>query len=147
MSIDAVVIDASVTAAWLLPDQHDEAAAQVYARVRSSTIDVHAPQSWLWQCGDVIANAVRHGRVAPDDAMLMWSVLDAVRTRVEFATPEPNQVRACLALAVDHALTLHDAAYLWLAMSLKLPLLTHDERLAAAAARQSVPTLRLQDLQ
>ena len=78
--------------------------------------------------------------------MLMWSVLDAIRTRVELAAPEPNQVRACLALAVDHALTLHDAAYLWLAKSLKLPLLTHDERLAAAAARQSVPTLRLQDL-
>lgn len=146
MKADAVVIDASVTAAWLLPDEHDAAAAEVYALVRSSTIDVHAPESWLWQCGDIIANAVRRRRVSADDAMLMWSVLDAVRTRVELATPEPNQVRACLALAVDQSLTLHDAAYLWLALSLKLPLLTHDERLAAAAARQSVPTLRLQDL-
>lgn len=146
MTVEAVVIDASISAAWLLPEAHDAAAAAVYARVRDSTLEVHAPESWLWQSGDVIANAARRGRVEPDDAMLMWSVLDAVRTRVELATPEPNQVRACLALAVDHALTLHDAAYLWLALSLKLPLLTHDERLTAAAVRQSVPTLRLQDL-
>jgi len=31
-----------------------------------------------------------------------------------------------------------------LAMSLKLPLLTHDEKLAAAAARQSVDVPRLE---
>jgi len=146
VSVDAVVIDASVSAAWLLPEEHDSAAAAVYARVRNSTLEVHAPESWLWQSGDVIANAVRHRRVGADDAMLMWSVLDAVRTRVELASYEPNQVRACLALAVDHALSLHDAAYLWLALSLKLPLLTHDARLAAAAKKQSVPTLRLSDL-
>src|SRR4051812_29600001 len=94
VSLDAFVLDASVTASWLLPDQHTEASRRVYARVRGSTVDVHAPDLWLWECGNIIANGVRRQRVTPADSMLLWSVLDAVRTRVELATLEPAQVRA-----------------------------------------------------
>ena len=144
MATDAFVLDASVTASWLLPDEHTEASRRVYAHVRGSTVDVHAPELWLWECGNIIANGVRRKRVTPADAMLLWTVLDAVRTRVELATLEPAQVRACLVLALDHGLSVHDAAYLWLAMSLKLPLLTHDATLAKAAARQSVQVLTLE---
>src|SRR5512138_3376209 len=144
VSLDAFVLDASVTASWLLPDGHTDASRRVYARVRGSTVDAHAPDLWLWECGNIIANSVRRQRVTPSDATLMWSVLDAVRTRVELAALEPAQVRACLVLALDLGLSIYDAAYLWLAMSLKLPLLTHDETLAAAAAKQSVDVLRLE---
>jgi len=72
-------------------------------------------------------------------------VLDAIRTRVELASLEPAQVRACLVLALDLQLSIYDAACLWLAMSLKLPLLTHDDKLAAAAGKQKVGVLRLED--
>ena len=85
-------------------------------------------------------------RVTPADALLMWGVLDAARTRVELAALEPAQTRACLALGFDLELSLFDAAYLWLAKSLRLPLLTHDERLAAAAAHQSVNVLTVEDI-
>lgn len=145
VSTEAFVLHTSATAAWLLPDAHSAAADRVYTRVRASTVDVHAPDSWLWECGNIIAGAVRHGRVDSADALLMWSVLDAVRTRVELSTLEPNQVRACLVLAMDHGLSIHDAAYLWLAKSLGLPLLTHDEALARACAALKVPVLSLED--
>jgi len=144
VSADAFVLDASVTASWLLPDEHTEASRRVYARLRGSTVDAHAPDLWLWECGNIVANSVKRQRVTPADATLLWSVLDAVRTRVELAVLEPAQVRACLVLAIDLGLSIYDAAYLWLAMSLKLPLLTRDDRLAAAAARQSVTVLRLE---
>lgn len=142
---DAFVLHSSVTAAWLLPDEHTDAADRVYSHVRASTVDAHAPDAWLWECGSIIANGVRRGRIDSADALLMWSVLDAVRTRVELSSLEPAQVRACLVLAMDHGLTLHDAAYLWLAKSLGLPLLTHDEALAEACAKQKVPVLRVED--
>jgi predicted nucleic acid-binding protein len=142
---DAFVLDASATAAWLLPDEHSEAADRAYTCLRASTVDAHAPEGWLWECGNIIANGVRTGRVDSADALLMWSVLDAVRTRVELSTLEPPQVRACLVLAMDHGLTIHAAAYLWLAKSLGLPLLTHDESLARACSKQKVPVLRLED--
>jgi predicted nucleic acid-binding protein len=141
----AVIIDASVTAAWLLPDEHGESARRVYARIRLGELELHAPELWLWECGNIIANSVAQRRMAPADAMLTWSVLDAIRSRVELTSPVPAQIRAALTLALDHALALQDAAYLWLALSLKLPLLTHNRKLAAAA-RPAVEVLTLEDL-
>jgi len=145
MTAPALVLDASVTATWLLPDEHTQASRRVYAELRRSTVEVHAPELWLWECGNIIANGVRRRRLTAPDALLLWSVLDAVRTRVELATLEPAQVRACLVLGIDLGLSIYDAAYLWLATSLKLPLLTHDDRLSTAAAKQSVRVLRLED--
>jgi predicted nucleic acid-binding protein len=147
MSPEALVLDASVTAAWLLPDERTPAAERAYGRLRAQGFVAHAPELWLWECSNIIANGVRRGRVRPSDAMLLWGLLDAVRTRVELTVLEPGQVRAALALAIDHGLSSHDAAYLWLASSLKLPLLTHDERLADAARQQRVPVLAVEDLQ
>jgi predicted nucleic acid-binding protein len=145
VSHDAFVLDASVTASWLLPDEQSEPSDRVYAKLRASLVDAHAPDLWLWECSNIIANGVKLARITPEDGLLVWSVLDAVRTRVELATLQPAQTRACLTLAFDLGLSVYDAAYLWLAMSLKLPLLTHDERLAAAAARQSVRVLTVED--
>lgn len=145
MTAEAFVLDASVTALWLLPENQSEAADRVYAKLRASLVDAHAPELWLWECSNLIANAVRQRRMTADDGLLTWSVLDAVRTRVELATFEPAQTRACLALAFDVGLSIHDAAYLWLAKSLKLPLLTHDEQLAAAARSRSVAVITVKD--
>jgi predicted nucleic acid-binding protein len=60
--------------------------------------------------------------------------------------PEPAQARAALVLAIDHGLSLYDAAYLWLAMSLQLPLLTADARLARVAGANAVEAMRFEDL-
>lgn len=143
MTAEVFVLDASVTASWLLPDEHTEASRRVYARLRAKTVDAQAPELWLWECGNIIANSVKRARVSPADALLAWSVLDAVRGRVELAQFEPAQVRACLVLALDHGLSIYDSAYLWLAVSLGIPLLTHDTRLAQAAAARKVDVLTL----
>ena len=90
--------------------------------------------------------ASRHGRLDKPDALLTWSVLDAIRSRVELTAPVPAQARAALVLALDHGISLDAAAYLWLAMSLKLPLLSHDETLARAAAKSAVAVVRLEEL-
>ena len=146
MTVDAFVLHPSVTATWLLPEGHDEASRRVYARLRASTVDAHAPEHWLWECGDLIANGVRRSRIAAADAMLVWSVLDAIRTRVELVPLQPAQLRACLALGIDDGLSASEAAYLWLSMSLRRPLLARDDRLAAAAARHRVTMLAPEDV-
>ena len=145
-AVPAFVLDASVTAAWLLPDERTSAAERAYGRLRASVVEAHAPDLWLWECSNIIANAVRRKRVSKSDAQPLWQLLDGVRTRLDLVTLEPAQTRACLALDVDEALSLYDAAYLWLAMSLQLPLLTHDERLGAAARRQKVGVWTLEQL-
>jgi predicted nucleic acid-binding protein len=143
---DAVILDASVTAAWLLPDESGPAAERAYVRLRTQALQAHAPRLWLWECANVLANAVKRQRLAPADLAPAWALLDAVRTRVELIELDPGQVRAALQLGVDEALSAYDAAYLWLALSLRLPLLTHDERLAAAAERRQVATYRFETL-
>lgn len=146
MSEPAFVLDASVTATWLLPDEFTDASDRVFGHLRANTLAAHVPELWLWECGNVIANAVKRRRIAAADAMLTWSVLDSVRTRVEIAVLEPAQARACLSLAIDNALSIYDGAYLWLAMSLGLPLLTHDRGLAGAARARKVQVLAAADL-
>ena len=138
MTVPAVVLDASVAAAWLLPDEASEASRRVYVRMRRGSLVLHAPELWLWECGNIIASSVRRRRLTPEDALLTWSVLDAIRVRVELSTPAPAQVRAALVLALDQGLSLYDAAYLWLAKSLRLPLLTADRVLARAAEATQV---------
>ena len=138
MSIPAVVLDASVAAAWLLPDQASEASRSVYVRSRRGSLELHAPELWLWECGNIVAGAVRRQRLGADDALLTWSVLDAIRVRVEFTAPAPAQARAALVLGLDLGLSLYDAVYLWLAKSLRLPLLTIDAAMAKAARSADV---------
>jgi predicted nucleic acid-binding protein len=138
VSHSAVVLDASVTATWLLPDEASPASRAVFVRIRRGSLVPHAPDLWLWECGNIIANGVKRHRITPADALLTWSVLDAIRTRVELTNPAPAQTRAALTLAIDDGLSLYDAAYLWLAMSLKLPLLSTDQALAQAAVRRGV---------
>ena len=144
MSPPAVVLDASVAAAWLLPDEASEASRKVYVRVRRGSLVLHAPELWLWECGNIIASGTKRRRLTPEDALLTWSVLDAIRVRVELATPAPAQVRAALVLALDHGLSLYDAAYLWLASSLRLPLLTADRTLGRAAHAAAVEVVDME---
>jgi predicted nucleic acid-binding protein len=141
VSHSAVVLDASVTATWLLPDEASSASREVFVRIRRGSLVPHAPDLWLWECGNIIANGVKRNRITPADALLTWSVLDAIRTRVELTHPVPAQTRAALTLAIDAGLSLYDAAYLWLAMSLKLPLLSTNQALARAAVRRGVTVI------
>ena len=146
MRVHAAVLDASVTAAWLLPDEASDASRAAYVPMRRGSLVLHAPELWLWECGNIIANGVRRRRITAEDALLTWSVLDAIRARVELTLPEPAQARAALTLAIDHGLSIYAAAYLWLALSLRIPLLTIDAALARAAKASDVRVVGLADL-
>ena len=138
---EAFVLDASITATWLLPDEHTGASQALFARLRGGVLDVHVPDIWLAECGNIIASAVKRRRATVVEADALWRVLDAVRVRITRFELGPTQWRAALALAFERRLSIYDASYLWLAVSLQLPLCTDDERLAKAAIAQGVPVL------
>ena len=142
----AAVLDASITAPWFLPDEASESSDGAYALMRRGSLVFHAPELWLWECGNIIASAVKRRRLTNDDALLAWSAVDSIRTRVVFAEPQPGHVAAALSLALEHGLSVYDAAYLRLASSLALPLLTADRALARAASAHGVHALQLKDL-
>lgn len=129
----AFVMDASVTAAWLLPDHANEHTRRLYAAIRRDEVEPQAPNAWQWECANVIANGVRSGRIPSSAVEGLWSVLDAIRHRVELHELAPAQHKAVLAVAIDAGVSLYAAGYLWLARSLGLPLATFDEQLIQAA--------------
>lgn len=134
----AFVMDASVTAAWLLPDHANEHTRRLYAAIRRDEVEPQAPNAWQWECANVIANGVRSGRIPSSAVEGLWSVLDAIRHRVELHELAPAQHKAVLAVAIDARVSLYAAGYLWLARSLGLPLATFDEQLIQAAPQAGV---------
>jgi len=142
----AFVLDASVTAAWLLPDEASEHTRRLYTLIRRDQVEPQAPNLWQWECSNLIASGVHSGRIPPASVEGLWSVLEAIRHRVELHDLAPAQHKAVLDVALDTGLPALDAAYLWLARSLRLPLATFDSAQIAAAQRSGVALLDLSSL-
>ena len=141
----AFVLDASVTSAWLLPDHASSATQRLYTRIRRHEVDPQAPNVWQWECGNLIASGVNHGRIPQTSVEGLWGVLEAIRHRVELHELAPAQHKAVLDVALDTGLPVYDAAYLWLAQSLRLPLATFDPAQMAAAQQRGIALLSESD--
>lgn len=143
--MSAFVMDASVTAAWLLPDNASSDTQRLYARIRRHEVDPQAPNLWQWECGNLIASGVNSGRIPHSSVEGLWGVLEAIRHRVELHDLAPAQHKAVLDVALDTGLPVYDAAYLWLAQSLKLPLATFDPAQITAAQKRGITLLAAAD--
>jgi predicted nucleic acid-binding protein len=136
--MSAFVLDVSVTASWLLPDAASEQTRRLYALIRRDEVEPQAPNAWQWECSNLLANGVHSGRIPATSVEGLWGVLEAIRHRVELHDLAPAQHKAVLDVALESGLPTYDAAYLWLARSLRLPLATFDPQQAAAAQRCGV---------
>ena len=129
-----LVVDASVSAAWFLPDEataFTEAALQATARG-----DVWVPALWWLEIGNLLLSAQRRKRIGAAKRVELVSAADGLRLHVD---REPVPMRSLDALADRHSLTSYDAAYLELALRRKLPLATLDKALLAAMLVAHVP--------
>ena len=137
----AFVLDASAPSPWLLPDVAKDDTRRLYARIRRDELDPQAPNLWQWECGNLIASGVNSGRIPQTSVEGLWGVLEALRHRVELHELAPAQHKAVLDVALETGLPVYDAAYLWLARSLRLPLATFDPAQIAAAKKSGVALL------
>lgn len=128
------VVDASVSAAWFLPDEAtpgSEAALQATA-----THELWVPALWLLEIGNLLLSAQRRKRINAEKRRELALAASALRLRVD---REPVATPALDELAARHGLSAYDAAYLELALRRGLPLATRDAALAAAMAKAGVP--------
>lgn len=130
-----MVVDSSVTLAWLYSDETSEAVPEVLARLTERGAWV--PALWKLEVANVLEMNVRRGRhdAAFRDAAL--EDLAVLPIRVDAET-DGNAWGATLRLAVQHRLTLYDAAYLELAQRRRLPLATLDKELRAAVIAEGM---------
>jgi predicted nucleic acid-binding protein len=127
------VVDASVSAAWFLPDEatpDTEAALQATAAV-----DVWVPGLWALEIGNLLLSAQRRRRITADKRRELVRSAATLRLKVD---RERIDMVALDELAAAHDLTTYDAVYLELAKRRGLALATQDEKLVAALASAGV---------
>jgi predicted nucleic acid-binding protein len=133
-----IVLDASVTLAWI---HEDERTPQVVSIARQSVKSgVIVPSLWASEIANALLMASRRKRMT--EAGLNEALATLRRLRLSFDhTPHDLVWRQVLPLAMKHSLTVYDATYLELAIRKQLPLATLDEDLAAAARAENLEIL------
>ena len=131
----AMVIDASIAAAWFLPDEKNSAADRILNELRSKT--GHVPALFWFELRNLFLMAERRGRLKPGDALLSMAQLRGLPLRDEGAGGDA----VILGIAAKHSLAAYDASYLGLAVQLALPLATADKTLANAARLEGITVL------
>ena len=126
------VVDASVTACWLLPDELHSIATVTHAKLTSDHALV--PQIWWFEIRNLLVANERRGRLDADKSNRALGIL----RRLPIVFDQSIDEEALLGLARGHRLTVYDAAYLELALRERVPLATLDGALAAAARAERV---------
>lgn len=132
------VLDASISAAWVLEDEQSDLADEV---IDSLAIKIAVvPHLWALEMGNILLVAERRGRIDAEKRVLMLQAIQDLGVSEE---PQPQSITfgVLQELAVRHRLSAYDAAYLELAVRLKLPLATLDEALRRAAVLENVELL------
>ena len=137
--VQAFVVDASVSAAWFLPDETTPyTAAALHA---TAFTDVWVPALWLLEMANLLQSAQRRRRITAAQRTELAAAAGGLRLQV---CREPVTLPALDTLAAEHGLSAYDACYLELAQRRRLPLATLDEALLAAMQRCGVPAAPLQ---
>lgn len=134
----ALVVDCSMVAAWILPDESNPEveAARALVAARGALVPGH----WRLEIANTLLTAERRKRIPASDRV---AALDALERLAIAVDPETGARawREISSLAERFRLTTYDAAYLELAARAGLPLATLDEDLRAAAAKLGVPVV------
>lgn len=134
----SLVLDASMTIAWLFTNE-PSAAAQVILR-RVAADGAWVPSLWRLEIANVLRNVVRRQRCDEAYADRSLRRLDRLPITVDSET-DLNAWGATRQLSKTHNLTPYDAAYLELAIRRKQPLASRDAALIDAAKDAGVEVL------
>lgn len=133
-----LVLDASMTIAWLFAAERTAAPREVLRRVVAEGATV--PSVWRLEVANVLRNAVRRGRCDEPYADRSLERLSRLQITIDTET-DKHAWGESRRLAGSHDLTLYDAAYLELAIRLGRPLATRDAALVKAAKRSALQVL------
>ncbi len=134
----SMVLDSSVTLAWVYSDEITEPIRQVFNLVGENGAWV--PGLWKLEVANILEMGASRGR--HDAAFRNSTLADLALLPISVDTETDRQVwGATLRLAERHRLTLFDAAYLELALRRGLPLASLDAELRRAAQAEGVAVL------
>lgn len=132
-----VVVDASITAALILPDEWTEKVPQVSRELTEA--ELYAPMHWSLEIGSIMVTAERRGRITSEERRSYLEKAEGFQGLLDMVSGGPSVVITDLAMAMG--LSVYDAAYLELAIRLGARLATNDKRLVNAATANALETL------
>ncbi len=119
-----IVADTNIIAYWLIEGEYTRLARQLYDYEPVWVV----PALCRHELANVIASYVKHGAMVVADVPLLWqnagSLIGGREYDVDFGE--------VIALAANKGISAYDSQYLYLAMSLGVPLITQDKKLVAS---------------
>lgn len=134
----SLVLDSSVTLAWIYGDETTEAIRRVFDAIAENGAVV--PALWRLEVANSLTMAIRRGRIDAEFRQAALADLALLDITADQQTDSQAWTET-LHLADHFRLTVYDAAYLELARRRKLPLATLDEELRTAATAIGVTLL------
>ena len=131
------VVDNSVVSGWYLAKQATPYTDAVLDMLRHDTAVV--PPLWELELVNVARTAVKRSTLTDDASRLAVSFVLGLPITVDRVIVPAERV---LSLALTYDLTAYDAAYLELALRLKLPIAAKDGALKGAAAKAGIALVR-----
>jgi len=132
-----LVLDCSVTMAWLFEDEATKYTESVLNALASGEEAV-VPSLWALEVSNVLVIGERRGRNSQAQSRGFWETLKALPIEIDEHTAEQAS-EATLSLAREHDLSIYDASYLELASRLSASVATLDKRMSNAAAACGIP--------
>ena len=132
---EAPVLDTSAALTWLFEDELDDTARAMALVVAKHGAAV--PMLFRWELQNALSSAMRRGRISEDIVRARCADIDSLRLLVDAQiVGAPHETG--LDLVTRFNLSAYDACYLELAVRLRRPLMTRDQRLAKAAKEMGV---------
>lgn len=130
--MSTLVVDASVTLAWLFDDETDARADRVFERLIESGALV--PQLWHLETRNALLTAERRGRLSVAEISERLDALKGLPIR----TDDRPDLQVAFEMAGLHDLSYYDAIYLELARRREGELATLDGALSLAAVAEGI---------
>lgn len=128
--MNAAVVDASVAIKWVIQEPGTSQALKLASN------HLYAPALWRAECANILWKKVRRDELSPEEAAVAAGLLEHFNVDISRAEPSLSRVLH-LAVALGHPA--YDCVYLALAETLRLPLVTADEKLLRLVATARSP--------
>lgn len=132
------VVDNSVVIGWHLSSQATDYTDAMLDKLASDV--AHVPALWPLEFSNVVRKALTGRKITEERAREIMQIQAGLSLIVHADVPDPAEN---MEPALRYKLSSYDAAYLELAMRLKLPIAAQDESLRIAAEKSGVGVVGL----
>jgi predicted nucleic acid-binding protein len=141
--VSRFVLDASLIAAWFIPDPDTDYALNVRSRLATGSTAI-VPSIWAVEVANTFVKSARRGTLTEEAVEYGLQTLESLLSLGSRISVDSNlkSVREAYAVARRYQLSAYDGFYLQLAIDAALPLATLDKGLRAAAVKAGVALLK-----